>query len=166
LKSEFTAKLRADDVAFVRAALDPEGFVGVVPVATQVVAPHATTVRGWGAYCAGTVGMGREEEPNTANAELFLMRGTTRWFDHDYTAIGSVVIGMDAVRSAAVGVPPKHPDAIRTVRVLADLPPMQQQHIDVLNVRSAAFRSLIDEARSKRGADFSVCDVILPVHVH
>jgi peptidylprolyl isomerase len=93
------------------------------------------------------------------------MRETTRWFDHDYTAIGRIVMGMDVIRAVAVGVPPKHPDAIRTVRVLADLPPAQQPHIDIMNTRSSAFANIVDRERRARGADFSVCDATVPVRI-
>ena len=136
-----------------------------MPVNTQIVAPGATAVRAWGAYCPGTVGMGRSVGINTANAEYFLMRGSTRWFDHDYTAIGRVVMGMDAVRAAAVGVPPKRPDKMRTVRVLADLPAAHQPHIEIMSTQSSAFAKIVDLVKQARGADFSVCDVTVPVSV-
>lgn len=165
LKPEFTATLPVAEIAFARTGLDPEGFFGGMPVATQVVAPGASTVRAWGAYCPGTVGMGRDVGLDTANAEIFLMRGTTRWFDHDYTAFGHVIMGMGAVRAVAVGVPPKHPDAMRTVRVLADLPAAQQPHIEIMNTRSSAFAHIVDVTRRTRGANFSVCDVSVPVRV-
>jgi len=165
LKSEFTAQLPVAEIAFARTGVDPEGFFRGMPVATQIVAPNASTVRGWGAYCAGTVGMGRDTGLDTANAEIFLMRGTTRWFDHDYTAIGHMVTGMNVMRSVAVGVPPKHPDAMRTVRVLADLPASQQPHIEIMNTSSNEFAKIVDATRRARGADFSVCDVTVPVRV-
>lgn len=165
LKAEFTAMLPVNEITFVRKGSDPEGFFGDMPVNTQIAAAGASTVRAWGAYCPGTVGMGRSAGINTANAEIFLMRGSTRWFDHDYTAIGRVVMGMDAVRAVAVGVPPKHPDTMRTVRVLADLPAAQQPHIEVMNTQSSEFEKIVDRARRARGADFSVCDVTVPVHV-
>ncbi len=165
LKAEFTATLPVAEIAFARMGTDPEGFFRGMPVATQIVAANVWTVRAWGAYCPGTVGMGRDVGLNTANAELFLMRGTTRWFDHDYTAIGHVVAGMNVVRSIAAGVPPKHPDAMRTVRVLADLPDSQQPHIEIMNTRSAAFAKIIDDARRAHGANFSICDVSVPVRV-
>jgi peptidylprolyl isomerase len=165
LKAEFTSMLPVNDVTFVRKGSDPEGFFQGMPVNTQIVAPHASTVRAWGAYCPGTVGMGRSAGLDTANAEIFLMRGTTRWFDHDYTAIGRVVMGMDVVRAAAVGVPPKHPDAMRTVRVLSDLPASQQPRIETMNTESSEFAKLVESERRAKGADFSVCDVTVPSRV-
>ncbi len=165
LKPEFTTELPVNEIAFVRMGRDPEGFFRGMPVNTQIGAPNASTVRAWGAYCSGTVGMGRDVGLDTANAEIFLMRGTTRWFDHDYTAIGHVVIGMDVIRSVAVGVPPKHPDKMRTVRVLADLPPAQQPHVEIMNTQSGEFAKIVDRARRVASADFSVCDVAVPVRV-
>lgn len=165
IKSSFTAQLPVAQITFAKTGLEPEGFYRGIPVGTQIVAEDATTVRAWGAYCPGTVGMGRDTNPDTENAEIFLMRGTTRWFDHDYTAIGRVVAGFDAVLAAAVGVPPAHPDVMKRVSVLADLPVASRPRVEVMDTQSDEFRALIDSARSMRGSDFSVCDVDVPVRV-
>ena len=150
IKSEFTAKVPVNALTFVRKGLDPEAFLGFVPVATQIVGPDDKTVRAWAAYCPGVVGMGRDALPDTENAEIFLMRGTTRWFDHDYTAIGRIVVGLDVARAANVGVPPKNPDVMKSVRVLGDVPKSRRAIISVLNVRSAAFAARVADTQRAR----------------
>ncbi|MDE2483328.1 MAG: peptidylprolyl isomerase [bacterium] len=162
LPAEFYASLPASDVHLVRGGREPEGFLGGVPVG--VLATSGTT-RVWGAYCDGVMGMGRERDVDTANAEIFFMRGTTRFFDHDYTVVGRILVGLGALRAAAVGVPPKHPDRLLRVRVLADLPAAERPRVEVLDPRSQAFATLVAAARAKYGADFSVCDVAPPVRV-
>jgi peptidylprolyl isomerase len=139
------------------------GLVGAAPFsATQL--PRANGVlRAAGAYCAGVVGMGREEDPASGNSEIFFMREPSRRLDRSYSVWGRVVSGLDVVRAEAVGEPPPHPDRMVKVRVLADLPPGERPHIQVMNPRSAEFAALIEAERKARGADFTVCDVEIPV---
>lgn len=160
LRAEFSAKIPAAQIHFVRAGLEPEGFLGSLPVGASSTIGSPVT---WGAYCDGVMGMGRERDVDSANAEIFFMRGTTRYFDHDYTVVGRILEGLDVIRAAAVGVPPAHPDRMLRVRVLADLPVAQRPSFEVLDTRSPQFARLVAAARSARGADFSVCDVSDPV---
>ena len=160
LRAEFSAAIPASQIRFVRDGLAPEGFLGVVPVGASYA---SGTPRVWGAYCAGVMGMGRERDVDSANAEIFFMRGTTRNFDHDYTVVGRILIGLDVIRAAAVGVPPKHPDRMLRVRVLSDLPVSERPSIDVLDTHSPQFARLVAAARRAHGADFSVCDISVPV---
>jgi len=160
LTAEFSAKVPSSQIRFVRYGRAPEGFLGSIPVGASAV---TGTVVAWGAYCDGAMGMGRERGVDTANAEIFFMRGTTRYFDHDYTVVGRILEGLDVIRAAAVGVPPAHPDRMLRVRVLADLPPSQRPSVEVLDTRSPLFDQLVARARRVHGADFSVCDLADPV---
>ena len=134
-----------------------EGFIGASPVALDQKG------RGWGIYCAGTAGMGRQEGPHTANSEIFFMRDPARRLDHDYTVWGQVVQGLDLVRSMAVGEPPVHPDRMIRVRLAAELDPGDQPALEIMDPNSPAFRKRIAEARRAQGADLGVCDLAVPV---
>jgi len=57
------------------------------------------------------------------------------------------------------------PDRMTRVRVAADIPEAERPEVQVLATDSPRFRALVDETRQARGADFSVCDVNLPVQV-
>jgi peptidylprolyl isomerase len=162
LRAEFSANIPANQIRFVRDGLAPEGFLGAVPVGASYAGGKP---RVWGAYCAGVMGMGRERDVDSANAEIFFMRGTTRNFDHDYTVVGRIVVGLDVIRAAAVGVPPKRPDRMLRVRVLSDLPSSERPSIEAPDTHSAEFDRLVAAARRARGADFSVCDISVPVRV-
>ncbi|MGB6985719.1 MAG: peptidylprolyl isomerase [Candidatus Aquilonibacter sp.] len=163
LRAEFSADIPASQIRFVRGGLAPEGFLGVVPVGASYASGEP---RVWGAYCDGVVGMGRERDVDSANAEIFFMRGTTRNFDHDYTVAGRILVGLDVIQAAAVGVPPKRPDRMLRVRVLSDLPSSERPSIEVLDTHSAQFDQLVVAARGAHGADFSVCDISVPVRTH
>jgi len=162
LRAEFDAVIPASQIRFVRSGLAPEGFLGAIPVGASFASGKP---RVWGAYCDGVMGMGRERDVDSANAEIFFMRGTTRNFDHDYTVVGRILVGLNVIRAAAVGVPPAHPDRMLRVRVLSDLPAAARPSIEVLDTRSAEFDTIVASARRARGADFSVCDISVPVRM-
>jgi peptidylprolyl isomerase len=162
LHAEFSANIPASQIRFVRNGLAPEGFLGTLPVGASYA---SGTPRVWGAYCDGVMGMGRERDVDSANAEIFFMRGTTRNFDHDYTAVGRILVGLDVIRAAAVGVPPTHPDRMLRVRVLSDLPSSERPSVEVLDTHAAEFDQLVAAARQAHGADFSVCDLSVPVRM-
>ena len=177
LKAEFT--FRRDTAMPFAAAAEPAGarvgFLHSLPVQTQPDAVFATSgdgkVHGWGLYCPGVAGMARDEGNDTANSQFFIMRQPYPALDKRYTIWGMTVSGLDVVRALQVGdgengmMAQAQPDRMTTVRVAADIPESQRPVAQVLSADSARFRALVDEARAARGADFSVCDVTLPVQV-
>jgi len=135
------------------------GYLGSLPVAGGARIGADRRRRVWGLYCAGVMGMGRQAAPDSANSEIFLMRGAARRLDHEYTAVGRAILGQAVIQSLAVGVPPPRPDRMIHVRVASDLPPSERPRIEILRETSAAFTSALQAARSKWGADFSPCSV-------
>src|SRR3569833_489512 len=57
----------------------------------------------------GTVGAARTDAPDTANSQFFIMYAPHPELDGDYTVMGRVISGMDAVDSIAPGEPPAEP---------------------------------------------------------
>ncbi len=177
LNAEFTFR-RDPAMAFAPVA-EPQGarlgFLGALPIQTQPDSAFAQTgdgkVHGWGVYCPGVVGMARDEGNDTANSQFFIMRQAYPALDKRYTIWGVTVSGLDVVRSLQVGdgengmMASLQPDRMTRVRVAADLPEVERPRVQVLSTASERFRSLVGEARAARGADFSVCDVTLPVQV-
>ncbi len=169
LKAEFT--FRRDKTTPVVIAARPagwvEGFIGSVPFAGQPDAFMATRpggkVSAWGRYCPGVVGMGRDEPEDSGNSEIFLMRDAYPSLDRRYAVWGRIVSGLSVVRALKTGEPVKDADVMIAVRVLADLPAAQRPKLKVMDTRGAAFRKRIDAVRRREGADFSVCDVEIPV---
>jgi len=177
LKAEFT--FRRDATMPFAPAAEPMGarvgFFNSLPVQTQPDAAFAQTgdgkVHGWGLYCPGVAGMARDEGNDTANSQFFIMRQAYPALDKRYTIWGMTVSGLDVVRALQVGdgdngmMSQAQPDRMTRVRVAADIPAAERPTVAVLAHESARFRALVDEARAARGADFSVCDVTLPVEV-
>lgn len=141
------------------------GFIGATPyVAMTDRHMPPGSVRAWGTHCQGVIGMGRDDMPkDSANSELYVMRDTVPRLDRDYTVVGRVIEGFDAIRALSLGEPPAQPDAMRRVRVLADLPATERPKLEIMNVSGPAFAALVEAKRAEKGADFSVCDIAVPV---
>ena len=169
LPPEFTFRLKAQAPAkiVVRSTDSVAGFVGSAPfeAASDLEAQRDADLgrRAWGAYCPGVAGMGRQAAEDTANSEIFFMRAASRRLDRDYTVWGRAVSGLDVIRSVTVGEPPAQPDVMRRVRVAADLPPAERPRIEVMDEHGEAFAALVERVRHEKGADFSICDIEVPI---
>jgi peptidylprolyl isomerase len=172
LAAEFTFR-RGADLPFTLAAdqtVAEAGFVKSLPVMSQSMMLAAMTkdqkVAAWGLYCPGVAGMARDENPDSANSQFFLMRAGYPSLEKRYTAWGRVIAGQDVVRAIKVGEPVADPqDVMERVRLLADLPMAERPKIRVIDPRGAWFKAEIARARAAKGADFSACDVEIPVEV-
>ncbi|MDZ4363379.1 peptidylprolyl isomerase [Brevundimonas sp.] len=176
LKAEFTFR-RGPELPFTAVASPAGaviGFVGSLPVQSQPDSLMPLTgdgkVHGWALYCPGVAGMARDEGNDTANSQFFLMRQPYPSLDKRYTVWGTVVSGLDVVRSLktgedASGMVPGERDRMIRVRVAADLPEAERPLVQILNPGSEPFRLLAEQVRAARGADFSICDIPLPVQV-
>lgn len=158
LPPEFTFRTEARGFAAARRAPEAaEGFLGVSPVVLDGKG------RGWGAYCTGVAGMGRQEGIRTANSEIFFMLAPARRLDHDYTVWGRVVEGLDVLAAIAPGEPPAAPDRMVRVRPASDLPAAERPRLEMLDPAGPAFARRLAEARRARGADLGLCDLQVPV---
>ena len=135
-----------------------------VSAAEQALRPDPR-IRGWGAYCPGVVGMGRQADPGTANSEIFFMRASARRLDHEYTVVGRTVSGLEAILAVAVGEPPKVPDLMLKVRMMADLPEAERPRLEVMDTRGPAFQARVAALKREKGAAFSICDVEVPSRI-
>ena len=137
------------------------GFLGSVPFQATPISADGQTLLAWGAHCSGVMGMGRDKPLDSANSEFYLMLGASRDMDHDYTVVGRVVVGMDVLRALKHGEPPANPDIMKSVRLLADLQGAERPRVSIMT--GTALVALIAKIRHEKAADFSVCDVIVPV---
>jgi peptidylprolyl isomerase len=172
LKAEFTFR-RAADTAFVPMAAPAGlevGYLKSLPVVSQAWSWSQMTsdrkVAAWGTYCPGVVGMARDEDNNSANSQFFLMRQPYPSLDKRYTAFGRVISGLDVVRAIKTGEPvPAPQDLMQKVRLLSDIPEGERPKVRVIDPRGAWFAAETKRLRTLKGADFSLCDIDLPVEV-
>jgi peptidylprolyl isomerase len=68
----------------------------------------------------GIVGMARSSNPNSANSQFFIMYTDYPSLNGQYTVVGEVVSGMDAVDKIKKGEPVQNPDRIVRMQVAAD----------------------------------------------
>lgn len=74
-------------------------------------------------HLEGVLSMARAQDPNSAGSQFFICLdyAQTQQLDHQYTAFGKVVEGMDTVKAIAGakvnGETPEHPVAIKTVEI-------------------------------------------------
>ena len=172
LKAEFTFRRTAETpfVAMAAPAGLEVGYLRSLPVVSQAWSWSDMTsdkkVSAWGTYCPGVVGMARDEDNNSANSQFFLMRQPYPSLDKRYTAFGRVIAGLDVVRAIKTGEPVAAPqDLMRKVRLLSDIPESERPKIRVIDPKSAWFTAETKRLRATRGADFSVCDIDLPVAI-
>ncbi|HEY3948290.1 peptidylprolyl isomerase [Phenylobacterium sp.] len=170
--AEFTFR-RGADLPFVMAAdqtVAEVGFIKSMPVTSQSMALSAMTkdqkVTAWGLYCPGVVGIARDENPDSGNSQFFLMRQAYPSLEKRYTAIGRVIAGEDVVRAIKTGEPVEQPqDYMEHVHVLADMPEATRPKIRVIDDKSPWFKAEIEYVRAAKGADFTACDIDIPVEV-
>ena len=172
LKAEFTFR-RTAETGFVPMAAPAGlevGYLKSLPVVSQAWSWSDVTsdkkVAAWGTYCPGVIGMAREEGNDTANSQFFLMRQPYPSLDKRYTAFGRVISGLEAVRAIKTGEPVAAPqDQMQKVRLLSDIPESERPKIRVIDPKGAWFAAETKRLRALKGADFSVCDIDLPVEV-
>ncbi len=54
-------------------------------------------------FLTGTVGMARTQDPNSNNSQFFICFAPCAWLDGQYTIVGQVTAGMDAVQQIKKG---------------------------------------------------------------
>lgn len=73
-------------------------------------------------FLTGTVGMARTADPNSANSQFFICFAPCSWLDGQYTIVGQVTAGMEAVQQIKKGVGQSgsvtDPDAILKMTVV------------------------------------------------
>lgn len=172
LEPEFTGRIKSDSQDYVRLSTRSDGsagFLGTLPVETVSAAEDARRNQGttetWGAFCPGVLGMGRGDALDSANSEIFFMRGASRRLDRLYTAWGMTVGGLETVFKLAVGEPPTAPDVMTSVRVAADIPEDERPSVEAIKASSPDFLSYAGLVRGKERSDFSICDLRVTVEV-
>ncbi|MBX3482361.1 peptidylprolyl isomerase [Phenylobacterium sp.] len=172
LKAEFLFR-RGADLPFTMAqdqSVAEVGFIKSVPVSTQsmMLAPMTRDgkVNGYVLYCPGVAGAARGEDENSANSQFFLMRAAFPKLERRYTAFGRVISGQDVVTAIKVGEPVPDPqDRMERVRILSDIPENERPKIRVIDPAGAWFKAEIARAIAAGGANFTACDVNIPVEV-
>ena len=176
LKGEFSFRRGRDSgfVAVENSGPGLRGVMGSLPVATQPDAQMFVTsdlkVDASGLFCPGVAGMARAGSPDSANSQFFLMTGQNDNLNGGYTTFGRVVQGLEVVKALKAGTDAEDgkvadPDVMTRVQMASALPEGQRPTVRVAVPGSAPFNAAVEAARSARGAQFSICDVLPVVEV-
>jgi peptidylprolyl isomerase len=76
-------------------------------------------------FTRGIIGMARTQDPDSANSQFFITYADAPWLNGQYTVVGEVVDGMDAVDALKKGTEAnngmvENPDHIISMKVAAD----------------------------------------------
>lgn len=142
------------------------GFIGALPVMieTPPAGQEGQPPRGWAYFCAGVASMPHGADPNSANSQLFLLRGHATNLEKTFTAFGRVISGQEAVDSLNNGEPPPNPDKMTRVRVLADIPAAQRPKVQVMDTASPAFLAMAVKTLQAH-PNYSICEIPVPAQV-
>ena len=143
----------------------------------------ATTKEGriWIIHCPGTLAFARDDKPDTASTEFYIVIGEApRRLDRNLSAFGRVISGLQYIQKLERGDPDvdagviqdaKKQDPILRARIAADLPAAEQPHFQVMRTESRAFAAKKDEKRNITSTFFfrkppAILDVcLMPVAV-
>lgn len=172
VKAEFLFR-RGPETPFVLAvdqAVAELGFIKSLPVTTQsmMLAPMTRDgkISGYGLFCPGVAGAARGEAEDSANSQFFLMRASYPQLERRYTPWGRVIAGQEVVTAIKVGEPVADPqDRMERLRLLSDIPEKDRPKIRVIDPAGPWFKAEIARTQTAGGANFTACDVKIPVEV-
>lgn len=150
------------------------GFMGSMAVQTQPDAQMMVTadfkVEAIALFCPGVLGMARNNDPNSANSQFYIMTAANDVLNGQYAPFGRVLSGLDAVKALKTGDRSQNgrvadPDLMTRVRTASALPEGQRPTARVMTTASPAFAALVTETRSRLGMRFNVCEVQPPAEV-
>ncbi|MHC3127517.1 peptidylprolyl isomerase [Brevundimonas sp. GN22] len=175
LKAEFTFRRGADTAftPFVSPAGYPVGLHNSLPMVTQpdrfFTHSEDRKATAWAVYCPGVAGMARDDDPDSANSQFFLMRDYYPTLERRYSVWGRVVAGQDVVNSLNAGALPsgmvENPDLMLRVQVASDMAVAERPQVYRARPDGQAFKAAVADIMRQKGAEFSVCDVPVPMRI-
>ena len=117
----------------------------------------------WLTHCPGVVGMSRNNGPNTATTDFYIVIGQApRYSDRNLTLFGRVIYGMDKVQKINRGNANNNgmfennneATTIHNVSIASDLPKSKQVNIMVERTNTIAFKKKLSERRVRSNPFF------------
>ena len=147
------------------------GFWNGFPAGTQPAAAAGIMgdgrVDSWLIHCDGAAAMARTSDPNSANAQFYIVRGSAEHLNTDYTVWGKVRAGLDVVYALEEGTLGQdggfRPSFIEDIQVVADLPADERRAFQVMDTQSAAFAGYVQALTDALGSAPDVCNITVPV---
>jgi peptidylprolyl isomerase len=176
LKAEFT-RPRDTTIGF-DVLPDPDTYAPEVGFSNGFPAARDDAAM-WLAHCYGTVGVGRENDPDSGGGtELYAIVGhSPRGLDRNITVLGRVVQGMELLSSLPRGTgdlgfytSPDQYHRYTDIRVAADVPVAERTNLETLRTDSESFATLVNSRRWRKDDFYHVpagriglCNINVPV---
>ena len=149
------------------------GFWNGFPAATQSAAAAGIMgdgrVDSWLIHCDGAAAMARTQDPNSANAQFYIVRGDAEHLNAQYTVWGKVRDGHAVTYALNEGTLGQdrgfQPSFIENVEVASDLAEDARPTLEVMDTGSAAFTDYLEALESISGEAPDVCAIDVPVRV-
>ncbi len=118
-------------------------------------------VESWIPHCPGVLSTARTDDPNSGNAQFFLISDEGQHLDYKYTAKGRALKGLDVIQSIKLGPTPDgypiaNPDVLISAKMAADLPVAERPKAFVQRTDTAEWLALLEEADNRRTP---ICDI-------
>ena len=168
LEAEFTIR-RDPKGASIDYAGPPEeaeqGFYRGIPIKTQpswlADMSKDSKVESWIPHCPGILSSARTGDPNSANAQFFLISDQGRHLDKKYTAKGRAIAGLDVIQSIKLGPAPEgypiaNPDVVTRVVMVSDMPAGERPKAYVQRTDTAEWQATLETAYKTRT---DICEV-------
>lgn len=149
------------------------GFWNGFPVGTQPSALAGIVADGrvesWLLHCDGAAAMARTNDPNSASAQFYIVRGDAEHLNTQYTVWGKVRVGQDVVESLNVGTQGQtlgfRPDIIEEFELARDM--TDAPTVQVMDTRSPSFTAYLEALAASRdnGRLPDLCAIDVPVRV-
>ena len=149
------------------------GYWNGFPVGTQPSALAGIVADGrvdsWLLHCNGAAAMARTNDPNSGNAQFYIVRGEAEHLNTQYTVWGKVRQGQDVIDSLNEGTQGQslgfRPDIIEEFEMgsqMADAPTVQ-----VMDTNSPSFNAYLEALAASRdnGRLPDICSIDVPVRV-
>ncbi len=179
LPAEFTRDAKGTTM---RALPDRDGWAPEAGFAQGFAAARDTKEgNAWLTHCYGSVGAGRDNAADSSNGtELYVVIGQSpRHLDRNITLVGRVIAGMELLSALPRGTGPlgfyEKPEqrvALRSIRLLADVPARERTKIEVLRTDTSTWDALVESRRNRRddwylrpAGHINVCNVPLPTRI-
>jgi peptidylprolyl isomerase len=133
----------------------------------------------WMAHCYGTLGVGRDNPPDTGSgAELYVVIGQApRQLDRNIVVAGRVLRGVEHLSTLPRGTgalgfyeKPEQRVPVKSVRLAAELPESERVALEVLRTDTPLFGKFVESRRNRRddwyihaAGHVDVCNVTIPV---
>lgn len=176
LKAEFT-RPRDTTIGF-DVLPDPDTYAPQVGFSNGFAAARDETSM-WLTHCYGTVGIGRDNDPDSGGGtELYAIIGQSpRNLDRNITVLGRVVQGMELLSSLPRGTgdlgfytSPDQYHRFADIRVATDVPVAERTNLEVLRTDSETFDTLVNSRRWRKDDFYHVpqgriglCNITVPV---